>query len=683
MSTTLVPAPADTVDLADVGRTLRRGWRAVASFTVLGAIAAVGVVLFAPKKFTGSASILVRTSGDAGSSLLSKLGGGMGGDAGSLLSGAVKSPIETEVQILSSRAVAGRVVDSLLLQAQVASPRGFAATDVVEAMALGGSFKQRKYHFEKQGAGGEYRFTGRGASGIASPGQPAVLPVGSLTLRPGNLPPAFDLTVRDREDAITRFAKNLAVDKAGTEVAHVSYRGDDSVTAAAAANAVVAVYLHRRATTDRGTNQHRVEFLTAQTDSASRALTAATRELRREQESSGVIDPEVVGKIELERASDIRKNLGDLAMEDGAMTQLIARVSSGAMQPRELAAYPAFLKSAAINELLGDLADVETQRYKLLETRTEKDPEVLALAASAQHLEGQLMPLARSYATSVGQQRAQAQRQFDSLQTKIAALPAVAESGLGLQRDVLRLNQVYAALQAQLVEARLAAISEGGDVHVLDAAVPQKLPSFPRPALTVAIGVAGGLFAGMVAALLVGSLGRWVQDPSEVERRTGVPALRFDPSVPLLMNGVSTRTVLVVPLDDRAGSGAVAHRLARTAESRSIRATILDLSNYKSATTVVPRVSAGSIESVGSVDVAATIGRLEEEFGMVIVRLPGLVTDAAAAALHERRPVLIVAPPTRIDREKLVGAVQLLRRLDVPCAGVVLNDAESDAVLTS
>jgi Mrp family chromosome partitioning ATPase len=126
----------------------------------------------------------------------------------------------------------------------------------------------------------------------------------------------------------------------------------------------------------------------------------------------------------------------------------------------------------------------------------------------------------------------------------------------------------------------------------------------------------------------------------------------------------------------------VARRLAQTAASRSISATVLDLADYKSSE-AVPRLSAGNLESVGPIDVAATIDRLEAEYGMVIVRLPGLVTDAAAAALHERRPVLLVAPPTRIDREKLVGAVQLLRRIEVPCAGVVLNDIASDAVLTA
>jgi hypothetical protein len=45
--------------------------------------------------------------------------------------------------------------------------------------------------------------------------------------------------------------------------------------------------------------------------------------------------------------------------------------------------------------------------------------------------------------------------------------------------------------------------------------------------------------------------------------------------------------------------------------------------------------------------------------------------------------VLLVAPQRRIDREKLVGAVQLLRRLEVPCAGIVLSGSEHDRILTT
>ncbi len=673
MTAAVVPA-SDTIDVADVARTIRRGWRALIICTMVGVLTALAVLVFAPPKYSASSSLVMRMGSDPSTSLISKLAGGLGDAASGVLS-STKSATETEMEILSSRAVVGPVVDSLRLQARITKPRGVPPARLIQSLSARGSFKRRKYHFERTGAA--YRFDGPDGAGVATPGAPANLPVGSITLRGSDLPNEFDLELRDREDAITRFEKHLSVDKAGGEVVRVTYRGDDSLSAASAANGLVAVYLARRTTTDRGVNQHRVEFLAAKADSAARELLVAGRELRRQQERSGVLDPEIVGKIELEQASKLRTGLADLQMEEGALTQLISRVASGSIQPRELAAYPTFLKSPAINELITQLVQVETDRYKALETRTEKDPEVLALTASAKHIEDQLLPMAQSYSASIARQRADAQRQVDGLQSQIAGLPAAAESGLKLQRDVLRLNQVYAAVEGQLVAARLAAISEGGDVHVLDEAVAPKEPSFPRPITTMGVGLAAGVFSGVVVALLIGALGRWVQDPRDVERTTGVPALRFDPAAPLLMNGAISRTVLVVPLDERSLPEPVIQRLVQTAESRSIHATVLDLSGYTSAATPVPRLTSGTAESAGAFDVNATIERLEAEFGMVIVRLPGLVTDAAAAALSSTRPVVLVTPPRRIDREKLTGAVQLLRRLEVPCAGVVMSGSEN------
>ena len=42
----------DTIDVADVVRTLRRQWRAVIGFLVLGILGAAAVVLFAPRRLT-------------------------------------------------------------------------------------------------------------------------------------------------------------------------------------------------------------------------------------------------------------------------------------------------------------------------------------------------------------------------------------------------------------------------------------------------------------------------------------------------------------------------------------------------------------------------------------------------------------------------------------------------------
>src|SRR5439155_25224887 len=144
-------AYAETIDLRDIARAIRRGWVEIVAFTVLGTVAAVGVLLYAPRKFDGSASAVVQTSDPQGSALsrVGGAGGARGAVAGGLLSGVTQTPLETEVQIIGSRAVGGPVVDSLLLQARVRAPADVPSNALVRAVSLPGSFRPRRMTFER------------------------------------------------------------------------------------------------------------------------------------------------------------------------------------------------------------------------------------------------------------------------------------------------------------------------------------------------------------------------------------------------------------------------------------------------------------------------------------------------------------------------------------------------------
>ena len=84
-----------------------------------GLTGALAVLTFAPRRFAGSASIVVKSAPTSGaSSVLAKLGLG---DAAPALG--APTPLETEIAIISSRALVGGVIDSLHLQADVTSPR--------------------------------------------------------------------------------------------------------------------------------------------------------------------------------------------------------------------------------------------------------------------------------------------------------------------------------------------------------------------------------------------------------------------------------------------------------------------------------------------------------------------------------------------------------------------------------
>jgi hypothetical protein len=484
------------------------------------------------------------------------------------------------------------------------------------------------------------------------------------------------VTFRDYEDATTRLLDHLAFEKPKTDVAHFEYRGDDSLSAAAVPNLLLRLYLERRRGIDRGTNQRRAEFLERQVDSAARALTLAERALRTQRESSGVVNPVLAGQADFETETRLRAQLTDLQMQERALQRLVDQIRGGAASPRQLSSYPQYMGNGSINGIVANLISVETERDALLQTVTEQDDRVKALAARAKALEAQLMPLAQTTLEALASERGSIEQRIQSIQQSLVGVPREAESHDRLEREVLDLGKIFSGLQVQLVDARLAAITEGGDVRPLDLAAVPKRPIFPKKSVILGEGLGGGLFVGLIAAVLIGLVGGRMHDAQDVERRTGLPAIRFETTAPLLVGGPASRTVLVAPINGRAVAGPVAQRLIETALSRSISATLLDFSSVDVPPRVLGNGNSQLITKTGGTngfDPNDAIRRLEEGHDLVVVQLPALASHTAAAVLTADRPVLLVAPARRIERNSLQHAVDLLRRVGAPCAGVVLH----------
>jgi uncharacterized protein involved in exopolysaccharide biosynthesis len=674
----------DVIDLADILRSIKNGWAVVAGMTAAGLVLAVLVLVVVPPVFSGKASIFLKTGG-SGNGSMSSLASAIsaisdaGGGGGGILPG-IKSSVETETDIMQSRSLTGEVVDSLMLQALVSKPRATPAIRAFGNLSLPGSFRPRDYSFTPigtpAGQAPRFRFVAKGDSGIAVVGQAAALEGGIITLAPTAPKEGFAVTFRDHEDATTRVQDHLSFDKPKTDVAHFEYRGDDSLSAATVPNLLLRLYLERRRGVDRGTNQKKAEFLERQVDSAAGALTVAERALRAQREASGVVNPVLAGQADFETETRLRTQLTDFQMQERALQQLVDQVHSGTASPRQLSSYPQYMGNGSINSIVANLISVETERDALLQTLTEQDDRVKALTARAKALEAQLMPLAQTTLAALASERGSIEQRIQSIQQSLVGVPRAAESYDRLEREVLDLAKIFSGLQVQLVDARLAAISEGGDVRPLDLAVPPKRPIFPRKSVILGEGFGGGLFVGLIVAVLLGLVGGKMHDAQDVERRTGLPAIRFETTAPLLVGGPASRTVLVAPIDRRAIAGPVAQRLVETALSRSISATLLDLSalelpaniqgNGKAHLITKPDVATGF-------DPNAAIRRLEESHDLVVVQLSALTSHTAAAVLTDDRPVLLVAPVRRIERNSLQHAVDLLRRVGAPCAGVVLH----------
>ncbi len=401
----------------------------------------------------------------------------------------------------------------------------------------------------------------------------------------------------------------------------------------------------------------------------------------------------------------LRDRLQELQVESGALARVIADGTRGGLHARQVAAYPSLLKNPSINGALTELSALESKRSELLERRTEEDPDVLLLDSEIRRVSGQIVTLAQSFLEGTRRQEAELKGELSQSQAILAALPAEVQRSYRLQRDVKRLSETLLALQTQMVQVRLAAIAEGGDVRRIDTAEVPKHPTFPRPALLLAIGLIGGCCLGAVAAVGEGLWSPRLRHAPQLERMAGVPVIPFEPRAPLLLaNPAGARSLLVVPLGPDADVAAVAQRLATMAALRGESVVLADFQPAgrvpllaggapggaeERAAGVGEALQAGEGEGTGyrvyragaiaTAEIPKIVQELESYSSLVVVTLPPLEHHATAVLLSPSRPVVLVARAGKVRRSDLESATTALPRLDVKLLGIVLQNGAHDA----
>lgn len=472
----------DEVDLFGLVRAVRHRWWWLFVGGLLGLGAAMLVVWLVPARFDGHARVLIRTSADPTAGIRSKLGP-IAELAPNALGGGKAEELDTELEILSSRSVIGVIVDSLRLQVRPIEPPRVPPRAIVDSIALPGRFKPRVVSLTE------------GAN---------QLPEGKVWVHAGVKTP-LRVRIFDREETIDLADESFEIKQRAGDVVGIDFRGFDSVTVADAPNLLVETYLARRKTVDRGLNQRRLEFLMAAVDSVQDDLRNSGRKLRTSQEKEGVLDPELSGKAIIEQFGLLEGTVSTLRAEEQSLDTVLSNAGSRNFDARRLAGFPALLKSPAVNDLVSQLSKLQVDRAAQAGRLTSDAPEVRAIDIASDSLTRQLLPLAQTYRESLRRQREALASDVARLRSRLEALPRQAEALQSGRTDVERLTRLDLGMGSQVLEARLAAITEGGDVRLLDPAVSPRKVAFPRPLMTMALGImAGGVLAAMLV-LLVGA----------------------------------------------------------------------------------------------------------------------------------------------------------------------------------
>jgi polysaccharide chain length determinant protein (PEP-CTERM system associated) len=215
----------------------------------------------------------------------------------------------------------------------------------------------------------------------------------------------------------------------------------------------------------------------------------------------------------------------------------------------------------------GDVADLRRQLAALRSRYTEEHPDVQRLAARLARMEARMAEAASTSRPASDEPAvAAAREQLDrangevkrledkraSLEGQIAVLrgnigetPRTEQELATLTRDYEKLNENYTALLTKQMEAQLAGRLErrwkGDRFRVLDPASLPERPYFPKVWMIVGLGIASGLFVGLLVAVLFEYFDSTVKDIRDLEVLQGFPVLAAIPPIGPVVPGPRAR----------------------------------------------------------------------------------------------------------------------------------------------
>lgn len=574
---------------------------------VLAATAISAALAFtAERQFVAVAKLAVLSSpGDAGQ--------------GALAAAQLPRRLDDQIEYLTSRPLAQRLVDTLDLQADAEFvPPENAGNGVVAK--LGDWFLRRAE-----------------AVTWLEP-----LTEGLHGLRPTTAPSDDAKRVLDNEKAIEAFDQRLQVSPQGTSsILAVAFRSNEPLKAATIANRVVEQFIaeqtaDRRADVEQAAAhlQDRAAMLRDELRTAEDAITAYLRR-------SGLNGEAAADQ----RLAVLQQRLLDNAAIRATQARKVERLTR-IMAEGETAALVAELEdSMAVQRLLDEETGLRQQITQLSATLGERHPELVALRNEAEAVRGRLraelsrrVALERDELALLDDERRTLVELLESLEGKAVDASEARLELAELERRAAASRALYEEFLrgSMATSARLSMVDPGVRL-VQRAAVPTR-PSSPNVKVMLVIGGIAGLLLGAAAAHLVEHRANTFRSPRDVESATGLATLALMPQItpsrrharpldylrdrPLSMPAERLKGLLVATLGETApigtsrvvmvtsslpgeGKSTIALGLATLAAASGLRTLFLDADMRRSLFAVDPGMEA----RWGLVDLATEPGR--------------------------------------------------------------------------
>ena len=227
----------------------------------------------------------------------------------------------------------------------------------------------------------------------------------------------------------------------------------------------------------------------------------------------------------------------------------------------ELLAVPSIANAPAVNERRRELAQVESAMATLSQRYKEKHPRMMAAKAALTEIQAALRRAALEQPSvlrnAVAQGRAAEQNLESATQDQEQAALALNKAAIGYQelaRQAETDRALYESVLRQIKQTDLTKGVKANAVSVVEHSPTPHFPVSPNTSKTLALGLLGGLAAGLFIVFGMNAIDRSIKTVDQAEARLGLPVLAAVPEVKRAE--ASTR-----PKDEAGPPGSASYRL--------------------------------------------------------------------------------------------------------------------------
>ncbi|MGH7542727.1 MAG: GumC family protein [Gemmatimonadota bacterium] len=322
----------------------------------------------------------------------------------------------------------------------------------------------------------------------------------------------------------------------GANLVNISCMAGEPVLAQRICDAVSRSYMRLRTEVQHAEAEAAIKFLGEQVDEVGERLAQAEDSLGAYQERNLAVALDHRASAEVSQYSSLELQREQFETERAALASLLREVEQageGGQSYRDLATFPGFVRGGnpVVSKLMQTLIDLEDQRSQLAITRTDRNPDIVAIDTRIEEIENQLNSFATTYERSLEKQVRSMEQAMGRSQGQLSAIPARQVASSRLERQVNLLQELYTFLQTRLREAEIARNITLPGVQIVDTASMPAGPDSPDVQKNLLLGLLLGLLMGTVVALYREYTDSRIRGRKEVERSTGIPVLGMIPSV--------------------------------------------------------------------------------------------------------------------------------------------------------